>query len=814
MAQRTKEVQRVKAAASFAELYGRLNDGQRAAVDAIEGPVMVLAGPGTGKTQVLTMRVANILQRTDMAPWNILCLTFTESAALEMRQRLLKIIGEAAYQVRISTFHAFCNDVIQDWPEKFPFSGSEVLAEVERVEVFRRLLDQLLGTSALKPFGQPYLFLPDVMRAVQLLKQESITVERAREAAVTVRDFLRQSAAARTAFIRLRPAERDAMAVAAVREQLRAATDHEALRELIDQPFVRLQEAVALAENKREEGKARTALKNSLQRLFDKWERHAPRQIELLNVYDAYQAWLDQHSRFDYEDMIMRVVEALQGDDALLAHYQEQFQYVLVDEFQDTNGSQNEVVRLLGSFYPNPNIFVVGDDKQSIFRFQGASLENLLNFYERYRADVQIISLHDNYRSGQLILDAAGAVITHNRSLLARHVPNVTEELRARTDTPASLAWYAFDTEDEENFFVATTIQGLLEVGVAADEIAVLYRFNRDADSLVDLLLRMRVPVRLEAGENVLQDPRVRQFLQLLTFIAQPHRSDVLADILQFDFLSLNALDVLRVIHAAAERGGRRALLEVLASESELTGAGVREPARFVQLATQLAQWHQLHTNCTPVQLFDVVLSESGLLDFILREEHNLPILHRLSTLYQELVRLNRAQHDLRAADFVSRLNVLQESGLALTASPWQTRKAAVRLMTAHKAKGREFQHVFIMRLRDKHWGNVRERARVELPPGLLRHDLVPGQSGNEDERRLFYVALTRAKQRLYLSYAHLDAAGREQAESQFVRELPAGLVEVVDTVPTEEAAAVRLSTARLAPATVVAADVREWLGE
>lgn len=817
MAEKVKE--RIVAGARFDELYQRLNAAQREAVDAIEGPVMVLAGPGTGKTQVLTMRVANILRQTDMAPWNILCLTFTESAAVAMQRRLFAIIGETAYQVHISTFHSFCNDVIQEFPEKFTFGLGEVLSEVERVELFRELFDALPGESSLKPFGRPYLFLPDAIRAVALLKQEAIDPSEAHEFLQEAAAFVKAVGLPLREFIQLKVSQRDDASCERLREKLEELTkDNSSLTAPWRALFERYERQRSAVEDKRAAGKLRTQLKNDLKKLLDRWEKQLPRQKSLLQVYAAYQKKLAGAGRFDFEDMIMRVVEAFRGDDQLLAHYQERFQYILVDEYQDTNGAQNEAVRLLGSFFPNPNVFVVGDDKQSIFRFQGASLENLLSFYEECRDHVLVVSLNDNYRSQQTVLDAAAAVIAHNEELVAKYVLQARGELAGRAGLArAALQQYAFDTEDEENYFVAMKVRTLIEQGVDQDEIAILYRFNRDMDSLLDVLLRLGVPVRLEAGENVLRDRRVRQLLQLLAYVADEQRDDVLAEILQFDFTGLDALDVLKVIHFAGRE--RRSLLTVVAGDDALEAAGVNDPKLFLRLARRLAQWRKVGQNSTLHQFFDTVLQESGLLDYILQADDKLPLLQRIETLYRELTRLNRVDHDLTVADFVARLTVLEESGLALMSSPRQTKKAAVRLMTAHRAKGLEFEHVFIVHLRDRHWGNLQERARVGVPPGLLKHDPIQGQENNEDERRLFYVALTRAKQQVYLSYARLDEAGRERVSSMFLREIPGEFIEEVDATPAEEVVVERLKASHLGEqaarsAAAAREDIREWLSE
>ncbi|MGH9857805.1 MAG: UvrD-helicase domain-containing protein, partial [Acidobacteriota bacterium] len=194
---------------TFKKLYAQLNPQQQVAVDTIEGPVMVVAGPGTGKTQTLAMRIANILLQTQMDPWNILCLTFTESGVVAMRERLRRIIGPPAYYVRIHTFHSFCNDIIQEHPNLFARSRQwQALSDVERVELMQELIDRLPGTSPLKPFGNPYLYLKDVISNIQALKQEDITPEQFGSVLRAIETFLQKSQDATAAFFALKPSER------------------------------------------------------------------------------------------------------------------------------------------------------------------------------------------------------------------------------------------------------------------------------------------------------------------------------------------------------------------------------------------------------------------------------------------------------------------------------------------------------------------------------------------------------------------------------------------------------------------------------
>lgn len=348
---RTDRVTLSAMATPFENAFSRLNPAQRQAVELVEGPVMVIAGPGTGKTQVLTVRIAQILKTTDTSPSSILALTFTESAALNMRQRLLQFIGEAAYRVRIETFHAFCDDVIRTHPEYFSVRlDSQPLGDIEKFQIMEELLDTL-PLSAVRTVGSPYHYLSSIQKKISDLKREGVT-----------------------------PAKYAALV--------------EAEQELFAQE---------------KDGLKKTAL--------TKREKELAKMAELGVLFDAYQQQLLQRRRYDYDDMIRFVVEAFQAHEELLAEYQEKFLYFMVDEYQDTNASQNNVVRLLASYWgQQANVCVVGDPHQSIYRFQGASLENTLTFLDYY-PQATVIFLDKGYRCPQPIYTAAAAVIANNPSM-------------------------------------------------------------------------------------------------------------------------------------------------------------------------------------------------------------------------------------------------------------------------------------------------------------------------------------------------------------------------------------------------------------
>lgn len=803
--------------ARFEQLYAQLNEGQRRAVETLEGPVMVMAGPGTGKTQTLAMRIANILKQTQMDPHNILCLTFTESGVVAMRQRLVSIIGTPAYYVRIHTFHSFCNDIIAEYPEKFAKAREwQVLTDVEGVQLMQDIIDTLPATSPIKPFGDPYLFLRDIRSAVRDLKQEDIQPEQFAEILRGIEAFTENTAEDLQTFYKLTPKHRTDVACeelfVSLQNQAKEQNLSPSLQFVLAHIYETYQKRSHAADSAGEQSKVRTKFKGDLKKWIDAMVRDLPKHKDIQNIYLKYQEELETRGRYDYEDMILMTVRAWQEDADLLARYQEEFQYILVDEYQDTNGAQNEVVSLLGSFDTSPNIFVVGDDKQSIYRFQGASMNNMLSFYERYKEDIFVVSLRDNYRSQAAVLKASDGLIVHNEESLTKYIPGIETELFPAAGLPErSLELHEFESEEGEEHYVVERIKQLLEEGTDPSEIAILVRYHRDSQRILRLMRSEGIPVRLEAGENVLEDVAVQQFLTLLSYINDTDRDDVLADILQYSFWNFDALEVLKIIHFGYRN--HKHLFDIVTSPDILQEIGISNVDQYVAFGTRIATWRQDIVNETLQDFLHAVLQESGWLDALTESEESIVTLKKLAAVLGAAKEFNRADSHASLTDFLQNIQLLQRYNIALQVQPWQVADNAVRLMTAHKAKGLEFEHVFVTRMNDKHWGNTREVSKVRLPHGLVRYDMVVAQENNEDERRLFYVAMTRAKHGVVLTRSVHTGSGRPTMPSAFLEELPAEVLERASHDQQDDGRALEVIKTQLKPLPGAnMADVQMWI--
>ncbi len=691
---------RTQQTAKFTALYQKLNTAQRQAVDTIEGPVLVVAGPGTGKTQVLSARIANILQKTDVAPYNILALTFTESAAKNMQERVVSMIGKEGYYVEITTFHSFCASVITAYPEYFSIDrDSQPITDVELFETMKATIKEL-PLEALKPLNAPYFYLKEAVRAISQLKREGITPERFSELLTTV-----------------------------------------------------------FADDAKPTTKGGAAT----------FEKQKAKNQELATIYARYQEKLRKQNRYDFDDMITFVIAAFEKEETLLLEYQEKFQYFLVDEYQDTNSAQNEVVRLLASYWGDQaNIFVVGDPHQSIYRFQGASTENVVSFTEQY-PDATVITLDTSYRCPAEINTVAHTVIGNNVLTQTNplHSPAaktlftaLTTPLNGVKKNPHAVQVWSAPSQTIEVIQVAEQIQTLLQRGVPAEEIAILYRANKDSVEVTEVLEKWHIPYEIDGGNSVFEFEPIRQFLQLLQVIELykiNQEDERFFEVLCYGWLQLDTLSVYRITHlAGAERKRVRELVESGYEALKVLSPDCLsedEHGKLLRFITQLQTWAEQEGQRTFIEWFELVAQESGFLDWMKQQSTVVEHLLYYNTLRQYVEQLCRERVNCKLPQFLSAVETMRSYGISLVVQDLNITKGAVHLSTVHKAKGQEWEYVFLIHCSDGVWGNTRERNLLPLPAEIMSHTDITKKERNEDDRRLLYVAITRAKQQVVVSY-------------------------------------------------------------
>jgi len=716
---------------AFQEKMEMLNPEQRKAVETIDGPVVVIAGPGTGKTQILTLRIANILHRMGaaFAP-NILALTFTNAGVLAMRKRLASFVGvDLAHQVGIFTFHSFAEEQIQSHPEIFArFAFSRAIDDIEKIHIIEEILKEGKW-KYLQTFSSDYHYTQDIIRAIDTLKSEAISPDDFEKSLSSIRDRVLEKRGEDAYYRR------------------KTTVQGKVYQEGDLKPHVE-------KEIEREQGK----------------------QKELLALYRAYQQALEERKLYDFSDMILSVVQEAEKNMDFRTLLQEQYMYLLIDEHQDTNEAQNKLITLIGEAEVNegkPNIFTVGDEKQAIYRFQGASLETFLAFQKKYQ-EVTLIHLKNNYRSSQHILDAAHALIPGEVPLEAKN--------EAVRDYPQKVTVVTLPDRKSEYLYLAEEIQAKIQEGVPAHEIAIFFKQNKELDGIQSILEKYHIPYSVHSRENILDNREIRKMIFLLRAVEYPYQDDVLAKALFVDFLEIDPHDILKVLNRLRIRRGeeskQKTLLKLISSQEMLESLDLRDASKLHALGTFLADMKREEANLDFLPFFERFAHRSGFLKHLLSLQDNVSALQRFQKMFDEVRKQSEAKKAYRLSDFLRYLEVLEKYQLKIEVGGSDV-QAGVQLMTAHGAKGLEFAHVYLTNGVDDLWGKGKRYAEKFLLPVQKNH------GGTDDERRLFYVALTRGKKEVHISYAKVDENGREKLPSRFLEEI--GDAHLTHLVPEEK---------------------------
>ncbi len=650
---------------SFFSLYQKLNREQKKAVDMIEGPIMVIAGPGTGKTRVLTLRIANILRKTDIEPENILALTFTDSGVVSMRNKLADLIGSDAYLVSIFTFHGFCNYIIQQYPEEFPLMVNFTnILEADQIRIIEEIVDSS-KLEYLKPFGDPSFYVKPINVAIEKLKREGVNPK-----------------------------------------ELSRTTKQE--------------------EKKFKEIPDLFNEKGILKGRYQVIQKRIQKNKELAQVYKKYQEKLQSLKLYDYNDMIMAVLNIFSKKRDFLLRIQEKYLYFLVDEHQDTNNAQNKILELLCDFHSSPNIFVVGDEKQAIYRFQGASLENFYYFQQIY-PEAQVINFFQNYRSSQLILDAADNIIP--------------SKLKSNNNFKEKISLNIFQDSFSEDYFLARNIK-------KKGKIAVLARENKDLVALARTLKKEGIDFSLDSDQNILTDVDIKKIILLLKLINNFDSWNLFFEALHIDFLKIDPLEIYQKPESKKIKDFRR-LIGSLVIDSK---------------------------NSTLPDFFERLIKETGFLAYVLKDEERL---EKVNAFFNEVKSFFEKNKKKGLKDFLAYLDLLERYNILIKKS--FSRDKEIKLMTAHRAKGLEFDYVYIIKAIDGIWGNKRYSQPLKLSPNLfsLTGREIEEQEPNDDERRLFYVALTRAKRKVFITFFKRSIDQREKLPSLFLKDFKKDFLEV-----------------------------------
>ena len=720
----------------FKREYERLNDQQKKAVDTIDGPVMVIAGPGTGKTQILSARIGKILLDTDTQPQNILCLTYTDAGVIAMRKRILEFIGADAYKVNIYTFHAFCNDVIQDNLGLFEKAALDPVSDLQRIDLFKQLIDSFQKNHLLKRYrGDVYYEINNLQNLFSTMKREGWSPE-----------FINERI---DAYLKTLPERAEYIAK-------RATLNFK-------------------------KGDVRT----------DKIEEETEKMEKLraaVNEFANFQQLMRKNDLYDFDDMINWVIKAFEENPALLQRYQEQFLYMLVDEYQDTSGTQNRLVELLINYWDKPNVFVVGDDDQSIYRFQGANVENMLSFANNYKNDLLTVVLTSNYRSIQSILDVSKTIIDKNIDRLINQVEGLSKELLSSNIKIKHLTHKPiiqnYETHRHEMIGITQQVEKILAQGIDPKKIGVIYKENKYGEELAQYFKLLKIPYYSKRSLNILHIPFSKKIISILRFLAGEHDipysgDELLFEILHYDWFNIPPLEIAKVSievadkHFTKDKTSIRKLLVERTKQPirDLFTQGMNEGLKKASEAME--SLISKVPNLTLQGLFECVIQETGILSYIMKSDEKIWLLQVLTGLFDFIKEETHHNPNLDLKQLIKLFDLMQSEKLSLPLVEVSGSEKGVNLMTAHGSKGLEFEYVFFAGSNATLWEKKRKPSGGYKFPDNIFTSVSNGEDAADEElRRLFYVALTRAEQNLFISYCCFKNDGKALEPSMFIAEI------------------------------------------
>ena len=637
--------------AEIQQNFNHMNPMQREAVFCTEGPLLILAGAGSGKTTVLVNRIAYILQSELCRPWNILAITFTNKAAGELKERICNAVPEGGNDIWAATFHSTCARILRRYGDRLGYSSHfTVYATDDQKRLVKDILKQLNIDEKLLP--------------VRSVMSE---ISKAKDKMETPQDMLKQ-----------------------------AEYDY--------------------------------------------------RKLSIAKVYEAYQARLKTADAMDFDDLLCKTVELFEQFPEILGYYQNQFKYIMVDEYQDTNRVQYRFVSMLAEKYGN--ICVVGDDDQSIYKFRGATIENILSFENTFKG-AKIIRLEQNYRSTKNILNAANEVIANN---------TVRKGKTLWTDNPEGekIELHTCEDERDEAAFIAKTIMDGVAEGRKYSDFAILYRTNAQSNAIEQYLSRSGIPHRIIGGHRFYDREEIRDMIAYLQVINNPHDDVRLSRIINVPKRGIGA----RSLQVAAEIGaGLGESIYTIIKEAENYPQLSRSAGKlkqFVNLIDGLIEAHE-SGDYSLAELYNLILEHTGYENYLRVEKDNADVrIENIEELSSNIIKFEEEYGD--EAELSA---FLEEISLMTDIDNYDAEADTCVMMTLHSAKGLEFPVVFITGMED---GLFPSRLSMDNPEEL------------NEERRLAYVGITRAKQRLYLTKTRtrmLFGTTSYSRESRFVKEIP-----------------------------------------
>lgn len=688
----------------MSHLLENLNDEQLAAVTHGEGALMIIAGAGTGKTTVVTKRIAWLIEQEKVKAEQILALTFTEKAATEMEERVDQLLPLGYLDLWISTFHAFCERVLKNHaleiglPHEF-----KLVTEVDTLLLMRKNFERF-SLEYFEPRGNPTRFLKGLLSHISRLKDEVITPE----------EYL--------AFAQERRA--------ALEKKERIATDE--------------QEAEIL---------------------------EVERIEELARAYAVYQEILLEQNALDFGDLLYYTIELFKKRPNILEKYREQFVYVLVDEFQDTNVAQYELVKLLAA--PKNNLTVVGDDDQSIYRFRGASLTNIMKFREDYPESTSVV-LNKNYRSHKHILDHAYTLIQNNNPNRLEARESLDKRLHSQTGEEGTVEHiHVASLEDEVEAVVKKIATVKMGENRLWSDFCVLVRANDSAEPFLAAFDQYGIPYRFMAMSGLYTKPLILDVRAYLQVIDQPYDSPSMYRVLNHPELGITEKDLSELLLFAKKKA--KSLYETMQLVLSIPEVSEDGRKRIGELLTLIHHLQKSAKRLPAGELFMELIKESGIYAGIrlLNEYEQMEQFGYLQQFLNRLRKFEASSEQKGLHHFLEEFFHEREAGeVGSLDTDIEAGPDVVNVMTIHGSKGLEFPFVFVVNMVEQRFPSQRRSDPLSIPPELLKD--VPGEGDHhlEEERRLMYVAMTRAKEGLFLFSADSYGGVRKRKPSRFLQEL------------------------------------------
>jgi DNA helicase-2/ATP-dependent DNA helicase PcrA len=668
-----------------------LNPPQAAAVTHETGPLLIIAGAGTGKTTVITRRIAYLIATRRARPSEILALTFTDKAAAEMEERVDTLVPYGYADVQISTFHAFGDRLIKENALELGLTPDfRVLTRAEQVIFLRDHLFEF-PLKHYRPLGDPTRHLQAILGQISRLKDEDVGPDEY----LTLAEGL-----------------------------LAGATDDEA-------------------------------------------RLHAEQHLELARTYAQYQTLMARLGQIDFGDQIVEALRLFRTRPNVLRRHQERYKHILVDEFQDTNYAQFELVKLLAA--RQRNVAVVGDDDQAIFRFRGASMSNILAFDRAY-PDARQVVLQENRRSPQAVLDAAYRLIQHNNPDRLEVAQKIDKRLISTVGKGEAPEHLAFDTVSTESDQVAEMIREEHERGRPYRDFAVLVRVNNDADHYLRALNMRGIPWTFSGNAGLYGRPEVRLLIAFLRSVAHPDDSVSLHYLASSDVYQVPIVDLTKCATYADRK--HRWLFDVLRAVPEEVAITEEGAGAVARLVADLQRYMELAREHPTGEVLYQFLVDSGLMTRYAKAPAELE--QEVQNVSKFFTRVKDAARVLKydnVREFVNHLDALIDAGDDPAVAEADTETPAVHVLTVHKSKGLEWPVVFMVDCMQNRFPSTRRSDPVEIPAELIKDTLPTGDFHEQEERRLFYVGMTRAKERLYLTSAEDLGGKRKWKVSQFILE-------------------------------------------